>query len=84
MIEQFLARELTAVDGLGGLLLDSACVVLLRRLISETSSRAIAVEVAAVVHGPLQDVALPAEEIVTVGSRTSVAWSVHVHCGFLK
>lgn len=57
-----------AVDLLGGLLLDLAGVVLLGGLVGEASGGAVAVEVALLVHGFLQGVALPAEEVVTMVS----------------
>ena len=67
---QCLAR-LTAVDGLGRLLLDGASVVLGGLLGCEAGRRAVAVEVAAVVHGPLESVTLPAEDVVTMGGRAT-------------
>jgi hypothetical protein len=63
--------RLTAVDGLGRLLLDGASVVLRGLLGGEAGRRAVAVEVAAVVHGPLESVTHPAEDVVTMGGRTT-------------
>ena len=48
-------------------MLDGASVVLLRSLGSEASSRAVVVEIAAAVHGPLESIALPPKDVVTMG-----------------
>jgi hypothetical protein len=64
-------RKLTAIDRLGSLLLLLASVVLSGLLDSEASLGAGNVGVAVVVHGLLQGVALPAEDVVTVGGRTT-------------
>jgi len=64
-------QKLTAVDGLGGLLGNGASVVLLGRLVVEAGSGAVVVEVAALVHGLLEGVVLPAEDVVTVSSRAT-------------
>ena len=64
---------LTSVDVFGGLLLLLAGVVLIGLLGVKASSRAVVVEVAAGVHGLLERVALPAEDVVTVGSRSTTS-----------
>lgn len=57
----------TAIDRLLGHLLLGASVVLGRLLGMESGSRAVSVQVAAVVHGLLEGVGLPAEDVVAVG-----------------
>ena len=64
--------ELTSVDLLGSLLLLLAGVVLGGLLGVEASGRAVSVQVAAGVHGLLQGVALPAEDVVTVSGSATV------------
>lgn len=64
--------SLTAIDRLLGLLRLSAGIVRSSCLGLEASLGAVGVEVAVVVHGELQGVALPAEDVVTVGGRTSI------------
>jgi hypothetical protein len=59
-------------------LLDGAGVVLLGGLGRETGGGAVLVEVAALVHGLLEAVALPAEDVVTVGSRATARLVSHV------
>lgn len=61
-------KPLTSVDGLGGLLIDGASVVHLGFLGGDTGGRAVGVEVAVVVHGLLEAVAFPAEDVIAVGS----------------
>lgn len=65
-------KRLTSVDGLWRLLLDLACAVLGRRLGVDAGLGAVRVEVAAVVHGLLERVALPPEHVVSVGGGASV------------
>jgi hypothetical protein len=60
-------KKLTAIDLLGSLLLLLASTVLSGLLNSKTSLGACKVGVAVVVHGLLQGVAFPAENIVAVG-----------------
>lgn len=78
MEEGVISREgirLTSVDRLGSVLGNRAGVVDLGRLVVDSSSRAVMVEVASVVHGPLEGVVLPAENVVTVGSgATLIQW----------
>lgn len=64
-------RELTAVDVLGGLLLLGAGAVLGIGLGGEASLGACVVEVAAVIHGLLERVAFPAEDVVTMSGGTT-------------
>lgn len=65
-------RRLTSIDILNGLLRLLASVVLSRRLRRKAGLGASIVKVAAVVHSLLKRVALPAENVVTVGSRSTV------------
>jgi len=53
-------------------LLDGASVVLLGCLVGEAGGRAVSVEVAVLVHGLLERVGLPAEDVVTVGGGATV------------
>jgi len=64
--------ELTAVDVLGCLLLLVAGAVLCVGLDGETGLGAGLVEGAAVVHGLLERVALPSEDVVTVSGGATV------------
>jgi hypothetical protein len=64
-------KILTAVDRLRSLLLLLASVVLSGLLNGETSFGASGVEVAVVVHGLLERVAFPTEDVITVCSRTA-------------
>lgn len=57
----------TSVDLLRCLLLLGACAVLGVGLGGEAGLGAVLVEVAVVVHGLLERVALPAEDVITVG-----------------
>ena len=63
--------QLTVVDLLGSLLLVDASVILGGGLGGEAGGGAVLVEVAALVHGLLEGVALPAEDVVTVGGRAT-------------
>jgi hypothetical protein len=65
-------KRLTAINLLGCLLLDGAGIVLVGGLGSEAGSRAILVQVAVLVHGLLQGVTLPAEDVVTVSGSATV------------
>ncbi len=65
----------TAVNNLGCLLGLGAGAVLFGGLSSDASRRAVLVQVAALVHGLLEGVALPAEDIITVGSSAAVSSS---------
>ena len=65
--------KLTAIDVFGCLLLLGAGAVLSICLGGKTSLGAGSVEVATVVHGLLERVALPAEDVVTVGGGSTVA-----------
>lgn len=64
-------RGLTAINVLGGLLLLLASAVLRGCLDSETGLGAGGVKVAVVVHGLLERVAFPAEDVVTVSGRAT-------------
>nr|pir hypothetical protein B1D4.120 [imported] - Neurospora crassa [Neurospora crassa] len=65
-------EKLTAINRLRSLLLDSASIILRRSLRSQTSRRAVLIKVAALVHGLLKRIALPAEDVVTVGGGATV------------
>lgn len=67
-----MGSKLTSIDWLLGLLGLDACVVCISRLCLEASRGAVPVQVAATVHGLLEGVALPSEDIVTMGSRATV------------
>ena len=62
---------LTAINLLGSLLLLDACVVLVGGLGCDTGGGAVLVEVASLVHGLLERVALPAEDVITVSGSTA-------------
>ena len=64
-------QKLTAINGLWSHLGLGARIVDLRLLVVDTSLCAVLVEVAVVVHSLLEGVVLPAEDVVTVGSRTT-------------
>jgi hypothetical protein len=66
-------HELTAINGLGGDLGLLASVVLSGLLEGKASGGARIVQIAAVVHGALESVSLPAEHVITVGSRATVS-----------
>jgi hypothetical protein len=76
-----LEGKLTAVDVFGGLLLLCAGAVLGVGLCGETGFGAGSVEVAAVVHGFLEGVAFPAEDVVSVSGGTTVR---HVSIGSVR
>jgi hypothetical protein len=65
-------RKLTAVDILGSLLGHGAGAVLRLGLGGDAGLGAVGVEVALVVHGLLERVALPAEDVVAVGGGATV------------
>jgi len=60
-----------SINRLWCLLFDGTCIVLGGFLGGETCFRAIYVEVAAVVHGLLETVALPSENVITMGGGTT-------------
>ena len=64
--------KLTAINILGSLLLLLASIVLRGLLDGETSLGASGVEVAIVVHGLLQGVGFPTEDVVTVLTKAGV------------
>ena len=64
--------KLTAVDRLGRLLRLGAGAVDLGLLRVQAGARAVAVKVAVVVHGPLQAVVLPTEQVVAVRRRAAM------------
>lgn len=53
-------------------MLDSASIILRRSLRSQASSRAVLVEVAALIHGLLEGIALPAKDVITVSGGATV------------
>lgn len=65
-------KKRTAINRLRSLLLESASVILSRSLGRQASRRAVLVEIAALVHGLLEGVTLPAEDVVTVGGSATV------------
>lgn len=67
-----MASKLTSINGLLGLLGLDAGVVLISSLCLEASRGAVPVQVAATVHGLLEGVAFPSEDVVTVGSSATV------------
>lgn len=66
-----MSSELTSIDRLLRLLGLGAGVVFISGLGLEAGSGAVAVEVAAAVHGLLEGVAFPPEDVVTVGGSAS-------------
>ena len=73
--------KLTAINLLGSLLLLLARIVLRGLLDRKASLGARGVEVAVVVHGLLERVALPAEDVVTVCSGSANVHRVHEWVG---
>lgn len=67
--------RLTSINWLLGLLRLDAGVVRISGLGFEASRRAVSVQVAATVHGLLEGVAFPTEDIVTVGSSATVGYN---------
>lgn len=67
-----MSNRLTSINWLLGLLGLGAGVVCISRLGFEASRRAVSVQVAATVHGLLEGVAFPSEDVVTVGSSATV------------
>lgn len=66
--------RLTSVNWLLGLLRLDAGVVCISGLGFQASRRAVPVQVAATVHGLLEGVAFPTEDVVSVGSSATVRY----------
>jgi hypothetical protein len=64
-------ERLTAIDFLGCLLLLLASIVLSGLLNGETGLGTSGVEVAVIIHGLLQTIALPSEDVVTMGGSAT-------------
>jgi len=71
--------KLTAIDILGSLLGLGAGAVLRLGLGGDAGLGAVGVEVALVVHGLLECVALPAEDVVAVGGSATVSTTLVLH-----
>lgn len=69
-----LSIQLTSINWLLCLLRLGTGVVLISRLGSNSSCRAVPVEVAATVHCLLKSVALPSKDVVAVGSSAPITW----------